>query len=322
MWPFSLRISRIFLSICSVTPFLDQVFRCFSSMDNLRDYGEDDAVSSSGLGRSLVKLPSSSEGHPAPISSQASVMAASTPATTLVTSGPVPAVSAPTTPASFVPKDSTVALDDLPPPPPPAEPYEVFLARVSRELSSLPVRSAQPGAAVPPHPAVATLTTGSRLPTPFPRYEDSSWAPQPQAPSVRIRMPLPAPCYVPPPSPWVWPGRGPAVDVTMVRSPPPALLVFLDLQAFQQDLQLWDLLLFLLLLISKRPLLPPCAFEDFFRGPRPLLSLLRHCPVWTMLLPRRHHKTLGPSPRDQPRRWSKGGRRSFWRTWETVGNSS
>ena len=102
-------ISRIFLSICSVTPFLDQVFRCFFCMDNLRDYGEDDAVSSSGLGRSLAKLPSSSEGHPAPTSSQATVMAASTPATTLVTSGPVPAVLAPTTPASSVHKDSTVA---------------------------------------------------------------------------------------------------------------------------------------------------------------------------------------------------------------------
>ena len=217
-------ISRILLSICSVTPFLDQVFSCFFSMDNLRVYGEDDAVSSSGLGRSSTKLPPSSEGLPVPTSSQASVMAASTPATTLVTSGPVPAVSALTTPASSVHKDCTVALDDLPPPPPPAEPYEVFLARVSRELSSLPVRSAQLGAAVPPHPVVATSTTGSRLPTPFPRYEDSSWALQPQAPGGRIRMPLPASCYAPPPSPWVWPGRGPAVDVTMIRGPLPTTL--------------------------------------------------------------------------------------------------
>ena len=179
---------------------------------------------SSGLGQSLAKFPSSSEGHLAPTSSQVTVMAASTPPTTLVTSGPVPAVSAPTTPASSVHKDSTVALDDLPPPPPPAEPYEVFLGRVSRELSSLPVRSAQPGAAIPPRPAVPTSTTGSRLPTPFPSYEDSSWALQPQAPGGRIRMPLPASCYVPPPSPWVCPGRGPAVDVTMVRGPPPATL--------------------------------------------------------------------------------------------------
>ena len=113
-------LSRILLSICSVTPFLDQVFRCFFSMDNLRVYGEDDAVSSSGLGRASTKLPSSSEGLPVTTSSQASVMAASTPATTLVTFGPVPAVSAPTTPASSVHKDCTVALDDLPPPP--AEP--------------------------------------------------------------------------------------------------------------------------------------------------------------------------------------------------------
>ena len=193
-------------------------------MDNLRVYGEDDAVSSSGLGWSSTKLPSSSEGLPVTTSSQASVMAASTPATTLVMSGPVPAVSAQTTPASSVHKDCTVALDDLPPPPTPAEPYEAFLARVSRELSSLPVRSAQLGAAVPPRPVVATSTTGSRLPTPFPRYEDSSWALQPQAPGGRIRMPLPASCYAPPPSPWVWPGRGPAVDVTMVRGPLPTKL--------------------------------------------------------------------------------------------------
>ena len=167
----------------------------------------------------MAKLPSFSEGHLAPTSSQAPVMADSTPVTTLV-----PAVSAPTAPASSVPKDSPLALDDLPPPPPPAEPYEVFLARVQRELSSLPVRSAQSGAAVPPRPAVATPTTGSRLPMPFPRYEDSSWALQPQAPSIRIHMLFPASCYVPPPSPWVWPGRGSAVDVTMVRGPPPATL--------------------------------------------------------------------------------------------------
>ena len=193
-------------------------------MDNLRGYGKDEPASSSGLGRSVAKLPSSSEGLLAPTSSQAPVMADSTPAITLVTSGPVPAVLAPTPPASSVPKDSAQALDDLPPPPPPAEPYEVFMARVQRDLSSLPVRSTQSGAAVPPRPAVATPTTGSRLPTPFPRFEDSSWALQPQAPNIRIRMPLPASCYVPPPSPWVWPGRGSSVDTTMVRGPPPATL--------------------------------------------------------------------------------------------------
>ena len=305
-------ISRILLSICSVTPFLDQVFRCFFSMDNLRVYGEDDAVSSSGLGRSSTKLPSSSEGLPVPTSFQALGMAASTPTTTLVTSGPVPAVSAPTAPASSVHKDCTVALDDLPSPPPPAEPYEAFLARVSRELSSLPIRSAQLGAAVPPRPVVATSTTGSRLPTPFPRYEDSSWALQPQAPGGRIRMPLPASCYAPPPSPWVWPGRGPAVDVAMIRGPlpttlptgPPGLPGPSGLRAGPPA-------------VGPAPVPPPSTpstelkkhlssplrFRGFFRGPRPLLSPLRHRPVWTLLLFRRRHKTLEPSLKDLPQRW-------------------
>ena len=106
----------------------------------------------------------------------------------------------------------------------------------------------------------------------------------------------------------------------------PALLDLVDLQTFSQDLPQWDLTLFLhlqrLLLIPKRPLLPPCAFEDFFRVPRPLLSLLRHRPAWTLSLLRWRSKTLGPSPRDQPRRWSKGGRRNSWWTWEPVGSSS
>ena len=194
-------------------------------MDNLRDYGEDDPASSSGLGRSVAKLPSSSEGPHTPTSSQAPVMADSSPAIMLVTSGPVPAVSAPTPPASSVPKDSALALDDLPPPPPPAEPYEVFLARVQRDVPSLPVRSTQPGAVVSPRPAVATPTTGSRLPTPFPRLEDSS---------VVLRL--------------------------LLRCRP-ALLDLVDLQAFSQDLPQWDLPLFLhlqrLLLIPKRPLLSP-----------------------------------------------------------------
>ena len=191
-------------------------------MDNLRGYGGDEQASSSSLGRSVAKLPSSSEGPLAPPTSQAPVMADSTPAITLVTSGPVPAVSAPTPPASSVPKDSALSLVDLPPPPPPAEPYKVFMARVQRDLSSLPVRSTQSGAAVPPCAAVVTPTTGSRLPRPFPRFEDSSWALQPQAPNIRIRMPLPASCYVAPPSPWVWPGRGSSVATTMVCGPLPA----------------------------------------------------------------------------------------------------
>ena len=55
-----LSVYEFFQIVCSVTPFLDQVFRCFFSMDNLRDYSEDDPVSSSSLGRSVAKLPSSS----------------------------------------------------------------------------------------------------------------------------------------------------------------------------------------------------------------------------------------------------------------------
>ena len=170
-------------------------------MDNLRGYGEDEQASSSSLGRSVAKLPSSSEGPLAPPTTQASVMADCSPAVMPVTSGPVPTVSAPSQPASSVPKDSALPLDDLPPPPPPAEPYKVFMARVQRDLSSLPVLPMQSGAAVPPRAAVATPTTRSRLPTPFPRVEDSSWALQPQAPNIRIRMPLPASWYVAPPSP-------------------------------------------------------------------------------------------------------------------------
>ena len=179
---------------------------------------------SSSLGRSVAKLPSSTEGPLAPTTTQSSVMAGSSPAVVMATSGPVPADSAPSRPAPSVPQDSALPLDDLPPPPPPAEPYEVFMARVRRDLSSLPVGPPQSGAAVPPRAAVPTPTTGSRLPTPFPRFEDSSWALQPQAPNTRIRMPLPASCYVMPPSPWVWPGRGSAVATTMVRGPLPATL--------------------------------------------------------------------------------------------------
>ena len=190
-------------------------------MDNLKDYGEDATASSTGLGQSLERLPSSSEGLPSSTSSQTSLMAASTTATTRVTSGPVPTVSAPTTPASSAPQDSSAVLEDLPPPPPPAEPYEAFLARISGALASLPVDPTRPLAVAPPCPAVVTSTTSIRLPMPFPRYEDSTWATQPQAPGVRIRMPLPASCYVNPPAPWVWPGRGSVLAVTRVRGPQP-----------------------------------------------------------------------------------------------------
>ena len=221
----------------------------------------------------MAKLPSSSEGPHAPTSSQAPVMADSSPAITLVTSRPVPAVSAPTSPASSVLKNSALALDDLPPPPPPAEPYEVFLARVQRDVSSLPVRSTQPGAAVPPRPAVATPTTGSRLPTPFPRFEDSSWALQPQAPNIRIRMPLhPVTCLLhrlgcgpdgahPLTRPW-------SVVLRLLRCRP-VLLDLVDLQAFSQDLPLFLHLQRLLLIPKRPPPPPPPCFRGFFPGATP-----------------------------------------------------
>ena len=114
-------------------------------MDNLRGYGEDDPTSSSSLGHSVVKLPSSSKGPSAPLPAQASVLAGSSPAVMPVTSGPVPTVLAPTQPASSVPQDGAPLppgpLDDTSPPPPPAEPYEDFMARVGRDLSTLPVHS-------------------------------------------------------------------------------------------------------------------------------------------------------------------------------------
>ena len=222
------RILQISLFICTVSPYLDQVFRCVFSMDNLRGYGEDEPSSSAGLGPSAAQLPSSTEGPSAPLQAQASVMAGSSPAIVPVTSGPVPTVSAQSQPALSVPQDSVPThfglLDDLLPPPPPAEPYVDFLARVGRELSSLPGQTTQPAAALPPRASVTALTTGTRLPTPFPRLEDSSWALQAQVPNPRIRMPLPTSCYTAPPSPWVWPGRGSAAATSLVRVFLPASL--------------------------------------------------------------------------------------------------
>ena len=197
-------------------------------MDNLRGYGEDEPTSSSSLGRSVEKLPSSSEVPSTPLPAQASVMAGSSPAVVPVTSGPVPTVSAPSQPASSVPQDGASLppglLDDTSPPPPPAEPYEDFMARVRRDTSTLPVHPTLSVAAVPSRASVTATTTGTRLPTPFPRFEDSSWASQPQVPNTRIRMPLPASCYTAPPSPWVWPGRGSSIATSLVRVYQPASL--------------------------------------------------------------------------------------------------
>ena len=209
-------------------PVLRPGFPLFFSMDNLRGYGEDEPSSSSGLGPSAEKLPSCIAGSTAPLQTQAPVMAGSPSAVVPVMSGPVPPVSAQSGPSLSVPQDSvsppTGLLDDLLPPPPPAEPYEDFLARVGRELSNLTGYTMQPAAAVPRRASVMALTTGTSLPTPFPRFEDSCWALQSQVQTPRIRMPLPASCYTAPPSPWVWPGRGSTAATSMVCAFQPASL--------------------------------------------------------------------------------------------------
>ena len=205
--------SRIYLFTCSVYPYLNQVFcRCFS-MDNLRAYVEDGSKSPS-VQEQLAKRPNPSTGLSTSSSTSSSSLTAPS---TQASSGPVRGVSAPTPSPSTVLQDKTVSLEDLPPPPPPAEPYELFLARVACQMTSLPGGPPRPAAAGPAQPPKPLPTAGSRLPMPFPRFQDTSWATHPQVQVPRIRMPLPSSCYAPPPSPWTWPGRGPAVSTPQVR---------------------------------------------------------------------------------------------------------
>ena len=63
------------LLICDVSPFSNQFFRRFFSVDNLRGYGEDDTSSSSCLGPSSKELPSPSAGTAPPLGTQAAVIA-------------------------------------------------------------------------------------------------------------------------------------------------------------------------------------------------------------------------------------------------------
>ena len=307
--------SRIYLFVCSVTLYLNQVFRHCFSMDNLRASTEDDSASSPSMGQLAKRTPPSTEGLSTSSSSRTSSMAVHT---TQVTSGPVPEVSAPTWSASTVLQDKTVTLEDLPPPPPPAEPYEQFLARVSWELATLPVGPPRRAAAGPPQLAVPIPTTGSRLPMPFPRYEDSSWAFQPQAPVTRIRMPLPASCYVTPPSPWNWPGWGPAVPAPQVRGPAPPTSTTGPLRlpglaalpigppatgpmpALPPPSSSHDL--------KSTSCTPPRTFEDFFPGATPLLSRWRLRPVRTLRLLCRYHRMLGTFSKVLLRRWFKAGK--------------
>ena len=200
-------------------------------MENLRGYSEDDTSSSACLGPSSKELPSPSAGTAPPPGTQDAVVAGTPSSVVPVTSGPVPPVSAQPGPSRPGSQDcvtpSSGNKDDLLPPPPPAEPYEDFLARVGHDQSDSARPASQPTAVTRPYASVKT-TTGTRLPTPFPTFEDSSWMLPNLVPASGIRMPLPASFYAAPPSPWVWPGRGPAVTAPAVRAfqpaPPPAAL--------------------------------------------------------------------------------------------------
>ena len=199
-------------------PVLKVFRRCFS-MENLRAYAEDEAQAPS-VQTPVTKGPNTSEGLSA--SSSTSSTSASVPSTRTL-SGPVQEVSAPLQSSSVVSRDKTVSLKDIPPPPPPDEPYELFLARVACQTLDPAGGTPRPAAAEPVPPPPPLSTVGLRLPTPFPRFEDTTWASIPQVQGPRIRMPLPASCYVPPPQPWTWSGRGPDVPPLQVRSQAPLL---------------------------------------------------------------------------------------------------
>ena len=188
-------------------------------MENLRAYAEDEAQAPS-VQTPVTKGPNTSEGLSA--SSSTSSTSASVPSTRTL-SGPVQEVSAPLQSSSVVSRDKTVSLKDIPPPPPPDEPYELFLASVACQTLDPAGGTPRPAAAEPVPPPPPLSTVGLRLPTPFPRFEDTTWASIPQVQGPRIRMPLPASCYVPPPQPWTWSGRGPDVTPLQVRSQAPPL---------------------------------------------------------------------------------------------------
>ena len=198
------------------TPYLNQVFRRCFSMENLRAYVDDGSPSPS-VQTTVTTRSTTSKGLST--SSSSSTKSSSVPSTR-PSSGPVQDV---VTSPAVVPTDKTVSLKDLPPPPPPDEPYELFLARVACQTEDASGGSRRPAAVGPVPPPQQPSTVGIRLPTPFPRFEDTAWASLPSVQGPRIRMPLPASCYVPPPQPWTWSGRGPHVPALQVRSPAPLL---------------------------------------------------------------------------------------------------
>ena len=307
-------------------------------MDNLRGYGEDDTSSSACLGPSSKELPSTSAGT-APPGTQDAVVAGTPSSVVPVTSGPVPPVSAQPGPSRLGSQDcvtpSSGNNDDLPPPPPPAEPYEDFLDRVGHDQSDSARPTTQPTAVTRLYASVTT-TTGTRLPTPFPTFEDSSWMLPNLVPASGIRMPLPASFYAAPPSPWVWPG--PRRNRTCCQSVPAcssAGCLSRSSRPFRMlprtvprrpctcstycscSSWLWKVLSY-----------PPGAFEEFFRVPRPLLSsslgTLFHRPpqVSPLWLPRWHNQMLWTLPRALPRPWSRAGRRTSWEISNLAGHNS
>ena len=270
--------SRIYLIPCSVTPYLNQVFRRCFSMENLRAYVDDGSPSPS-VQTTVTTRSTTSTGLST--SSSSSTTSSSVPSTR-PSSGPVQDV---VTSPAVVPTDKTVSLKDLPPPPPPDEPYELFLARVACQTEDASGGSRRPAAVGPVPPPQQPSTVGIRLPTPFPRFEDTAWASLPSVQGPRTRMPLPASCYVPPPQPWTWSGRGPHVPALQVRSPAP-LLSSTDPIRFPGPSMLTGgppatgppssthpATSSSVLKDAVPP--PPRAFVDFFRVPRPLLSSRR-----------------------------------------------
>ena len=114
--------SRIYLVTCSVTPYLNQVFRRCFSMENLRAYVDDGSPSPS-VQTTVTTRSTTSTGLST--SSSSSTTSSSVPSTR-PSSGPVQDVVTHTSSPAVVPTDKTVSLKDLPPPPPPDEPVWTF----------------------------------------------------------------------------------------------------------------------------------------------------------------------------------------------------
>ena len=295
-------------------------------MENLRAYAEDEAQAPS-VQTPVTKGPNTSEGLST--SSSTSSTSASVPSTRTL-SGPVQEVSTPLQSSSVVSRDKTVSLKDIPPPPPPDEPYELFMARVACQTLDPAGGTPRPAAAEPVPPPPPLTTVGLRLPTPFPRFEDTTWASIPQVQGPRIRMPLPASCYVPPLNLGLGPDGARTYllyrsVVKLLSCPRWVLFVFRDLQPWLVDLlqkALFHIYFLLRLLQCKKTLLlPPCAFADFFRGPRPLLSRRRLQPAWLLRLSRWIRRLMRTFIQDLLQPWSRTGKRKCSRTCDCTGSS-